>query len=237
MQLRLSGAILSCLIAFAAFAPATFAQGPDIFVTPIPNAPFSGVIHVERSFIQPDAGFVNAKTVRDIARDSHGRIYNEGRELIPIDSTDTPQIRRIHIYDPETRMSILLDPHTKTYWTMIVNHPPSTLPPTMAASPTGNSLPASEFTKKEDLGASQMEGFPVHGVREVQTIPAASSGTGKDVVVTDEYWYSEDLRINLQIKHNDPRMGSVTMTVTQVSRREPEPGIFVIPHGYKPPQE
>ncbi len=45
-----------------------------------------------------------------------------------------------------------------------------------------------------------MEGLLVHGVREVQTIPADNSGTGKEMLISDEYWYSDDLRINLVIK-------------------------------------
>lgn len=229
MHLRFSWA-LSWLVAFAALSVASFAQ--DIFVTPVPNAPFSAVIDVQRSFVQPDGGAENTKTIREIARDSQGRIYNEGRELLPASSSDTPRIRRIHLYDPQTRMSAFLDPTQKTYWTMIVNRPPATVPPAMAASPSGNALPASEFAKKQDLGTREMEGLTVHGTRETQTIPAASSGTGKEVIVTDEYWYSEDLRINLQIKHDDPRMGSVTMRVTQVTRREPDPGLFEIPPGY-----
>jgi hypothetical protein len=237
MHLRFSQAPLSFLIYCAALASFAHAQGADIFVTPVPNAPFSAVINVQRSFVQPDGSLENARTMREIARDSHGRIYNEARELLAASSSDTPQVRRIHLYDPETRVSVILDPHEKTYWTMIVNHPPSTVPPSMSASSTGNALPATEFSKKEDLGMSQMEGLAVHGVREIQTIPAASSGTGKDVVVTDEYWYSEDLRINLQIKHNDPRMGSVKMTVTQISRREPSSDLFQIPQGFNPPQQ
>jgi len=84
---------------------------------------------------------------------------------------------------------------------------------------------------------SEREGVPVHGVRQTQTIPADASGTGRNIVVTDEYWYSEELRINMLIKHNDPRMGSGIMTVTQVSRREPNPGMFEIPPGYNPPDE
>jgi hypothetical protein len=81
-----------------------------------------------------------------------------------------------------------------------------------------------------------MEGVSVHGVRETQTIAVESSGTGAEIVITDEYWYSADLRINLMIKHSDPRTGSVTMTVTQVSRLEPDPAMFEIPEGYKPPK-
>ncbi len=54
------------------------------------------------------------------------------------------------------------------------------------------------------------------------------------MVITDEYWYSEDLRINLALKHNDPRTGGVTMTVTGINRSEPDPARFEIPAGYNP---
>ncbi len=74
--------------------------------------------------------------------------------------------------------------------------------------------------------------MPARGVRETQIIPAENSGTGKEVIVTDEYWYSEDLRINLLIKHNDPRKEIVTMTV-QVTLSEPDVSFFEIPKGYK----
>jgi hypothetical protein len=236
MYRRCSGTPLSCLVIIAALVP--FACAQDIFVTPIPNAPFSAVIDVQRSFVQPNGVVANLKTIRQIARDGLGRIHNEARELVSVSSRDTPRIRRIHLYDPQTRMSATLDPREKTYWTMIVNRPPATMPPALvAASPVGDMLPASEFTKQEDLGMSEMEGVSVHGVRQTQTIPANTSGTGKDVVVTDEYWYSEELRINMMIKHNDPRMGSMTMTVTQVSRREPNSSMFEIPPGYNPPNE
>jgi hypothetical protein len=236
MYRRFFRAPLSYLTVIAALVP--FACAQDIFVTPIPNAPFSAMIDVQRSFVQPDGAVVNVKTLRQIARDGHGRIHNEARELVPVSSSETPQVRRIHLYDPETRMSAILDPHEKTYWTTIVNRPPTTVPPALLdASPVGDMLPANEFTKHEDLGMSEMEGVSVHGVRQAQTIPADASGTGKEVVVTDEYWYSEELRINMLIKHNDPRMGSVTMTVTQVSRREPNSGMFEIPPGYSPPKQ
>jgi hypothetical protein len=141
----------------------------------------------------------------------------------------------VHLYDPQTRTSTYLDPQKKTFWTEMTNHPPSTEPPTLRfASPPGGG-PQNEFAKEEDLGIREMEGVSAHGVRQTQTIPAESSGTGADIVITDEYWYSADLRINLMIKHSDPRTGSVTMTVTQIARTEPDPAMFEIPEGYKLP--
>jgi hypothetical protein len=53
-------------------------------------------------------------------------------------------------------------------------------------------------------------------------------------VLVDEYWYSDDLHMNVMVKHSDPRKGSVTMTLTQASRTDPDPTLFEIPDGYKP---
>jgi hypothetical protein len=221
------------LLAVAIAAPRASAQ--DIFVTPVPNAPFTGVVNVERSFVQHDGSIVIFKTIREIGRDSRGRIHNESRVLVPVSDTNTPQVVRIHLYDPQTRISTMLNPQERTFWTETVNHPPATVPPAVRyASPTGDSLPQNEFTKEEDLGIHEMEGLLAHGVRDTQTIPAENSGIGKEIVITDEYWYSDELRINLMIRHSDPRTGTVTMTVAQVARTEPDPALFEIPDGYKP---
>lgn len=198
----------------------------DIFVTPIPNAPFSGVIDVERSVVQPDGTSINLKTVRAIHRDSHGRIYNEYRSLRPASGSEPLQITQILLYDPQTRTSTTLTPLQRSYRSTTTRRPPATTPPVFASNG-----PPNGFTRDEDLGLKEMQGVWVHGLRHTQTIPI-SGGSGKDVVVTDEYWYSEDLRINLVLKHNDPRTGSVAMTVTQIARVDPDAALFQIPAGY-----
>jgi hypothetical protein len=232
MPTRFSLAVSSFLILAISTTLSQAQARTDIFVTPVPNAPFTAVINVERSLVLRDGSTSHLKTIREIGRDSRGRIYNEGRALLSAVDTSTPQVIRVHLYDPQTRVTTMLNAQTRTYWTGTVDRPPETVPPTLLSSPAGNSLPQNEFTKEEDLGSRQMEGLPVRGIRETQTIPAESSGTGKDVVVSDEFWYSDDLRINLLIRHSDPRTGSVTMTVTHVARTEPDPAHFEIPAGY-----
>jgi hypothetical protein len=223
-----------CLVCFFLLAPsrASAQRGQDIFVTPIPNAPFSALIQVQRSFVQ--SGSITAfKTMREIGRDSQGRIYNESRMLVPLAFTGTPQLIGVHLYDPQTRISTRLDPRTHIFWAGTVSRPPATIPPALLyASPTGTNLPQNQFAKEEDLGVHEIDGLSAHGVRETQTIPADSNG--KEILVTDEYWYSEDLRINLIIRHTDPRTGNTTMTVTNVVRADPDPARFRIPDGYKP---
>jgi len=235
MRLPFSLPAVFCLVLLAVTIATPSSSAQDIFVTPVPNAPFSGVVDVERSRIQRDGSIVNFKTIRDIGRDGRGRIHNESRALVSASSTEAPPLLRIHLYDPQTRISTYLNPPARIFWTETVSHPPSTVPPAVRyGSPTGNGLPQNEFTKEEDLGIHELEGLPVHGIRESQIIPDEQSGTGKEIVVADEYWYSEDLRINLMIRHSDPRTGTVTMTVTQVTRTEPDSAFFEIPDGYKP---
>jgi hypothetical protein len=82
------------------------------------------------------------KSTREVARDTRGRIHNELRALIPVSSTDTPELPHIHLYDPQTRISTEIDVRKRTFWTMTMNHPPSTEPPSIRfAAPDGNTPP------------------------------------------------------------------------------------------------
>lgn len=231
-RLALTGIVCSAFLVFAA-VPGGLAQSTSgIFITPVPDAPFTGVIKVDRTIVRPDGKVESLKTVRDTARDRRGRIYNVFRVLVPATFTGTPPTIRVHFYDPQTRNYTYLYPNQHTYMTGTVNHPPAAEPADLIASPAGNSVPLNQFTKQEDLGTQSVEGITAHGVRETQTIPNGS--TGSEVVLTDEYWYSDELHMNVMVKHSDPRTGSVTMTLTQATRTDPDPSLFQIPEGYKP---
>jgi hypothetical protein len=230
-QAALAGIFCSVLVISAA-VPSGLAQNiTGIFITPVPDAPFTGVIKVDRTIVQPDGKVESLKTIRDTARDSRGRIYNVFRALVPPDFAGTPPTIRVHFYDPQTRNYTYLYPDQHIYVTGTVNHPPAAAPADLIASPAGNSTPLNQFTKEQDLGTQSIEGITAHGVRQTQTIP---SSTGSEVVLTDEYWYSDDLHMNVMVKHSDPRKGSVTMTLTQAVRTDPDPSLFQIPEGYKP---
>ena len=206
--------------------------GGSIFVTPIPHAPFSGTVRVERTDIQPNGTSLALWSEREIARDNDGRIYNEFRPFVPAAAKNVPDATVIHLYDPQNRMTEYLYPERKTYRMSILNRPPSTDTPDDFASPTSASAPPNAFARKEDLGYRKIAGLDAHGVRMTQTLPAEESGTGREVMVTNEYWYSEALRLNLATKHNDPRTGSVTTTVIRVDRSEPSPELFSVPADY-----
>lgn len=231
MSMRLSLGSFSCAVLLLTALPCASAQ--SFFLTPIPNQPFSAIVTTERTALRRNGSVAQLKSIRAVARDTRGRIHNELRAFIPIASGDTPAILRIHLYDPQTRISTEINVPKRIFWTITMNHPPSTEPPSIRfAAPDGNT-PPNEFTRQEDLGYRDIDSVPAHGIRESQTI--TDGDTGKQVTITDEYWYSQDLRIYLLIKHSDPRKGTTTMTVSQITRTEPDPGFFEIPEGYTRP--
>ena len=220
-------------IALAVFFVLPAASAQDVFVTPIPNAPFRAIVQVERSRVQPDGSVIKLHTIREIARDSRGRIHNESRTLLPESSNETPKIESVHLYDPSTRVSTRLFPEQHRFFTLTVNHPPNAVPPSHLASSAGSNLPRNDYTHEEDLGNREISGISAHGLRESQSVLPEVGDKAKPVEIIDEYWYSEDLRINLVVKHSDPREGSVTLTVSQITRDEPDPALFKVPDGYK----
>ena len=61
------------------------------------------------------------------------------------------------------------------------------------------------------------------------TYPVGSQGNDRPIVVTNEFWSAEDLRVLILSKHNDPRNGESTMKLTNISRTEPDPAHLLLP--------
>lgn len=202
-----------------------------IFVTPVPNAPFVAVVKFEQTRTDPDGTIVNLKTNRTIARDSRGRIYKDVRRLQLASESNTPPMIMIDLYDPQTKTYTYIYPQYGTFWRGTLVRPPSLLAHEFFYGwPTRNGLPVYASAKEEDLGTQTMEDIPVHGIRETQ---ATKDSAGKSTIETDEYWYSDDLRMNLVARHNAPGKTSLTVTVTQITRTEPDAALFEVPAGYQ----
>ena len=227
----LCGAGIAALLAVPGSAQNDFRLG--IFVTPVPNAPMSAMAVLETSRSLQDGTTERFKSPGIIARDSSGRIYNELRRLVPFDFPDAAPLVSAHVFDPTTGISVFFNQaqhlarQTKQPLRPDWEHTaglPSAPPPTPGHEPA---------VRQEDLGTQVMENVTVRGVRISRTLPANVTGTGQPLVVTDEYWYSDDLHLNMLVKHNDPRSGEQTMTVTGLKRGEPAPQLFAVPSGYK----
>jgi hypothetical protein len=192
-----------------------------VFVTPVPGAPFTATVMIKTEVPMPDGTTHTKFTINMIARDSSGRIHNERRRLVSDSFRGTPPLTQVHIFDPQTRMNTFYDPLTHVATQRVLPAPPRE---------AGHGRPGA---KSEDLGASELNGIETRGLRYSYTVPATISGTGKEIAVTDEYWYSDDLHMTVMIVHNDPRTGVQTVALTKVDRQEPTPDWFQIPADYK----
>lgn len=202
-----------------------------VFVTPVPGVQFSALAEQEMTQELKGGDPFQRKTTALIARDFRGRIHNESHEALPISSTRQPELLSIHIYDPDTRVSILLNVHRHIARQSTLPTPPETAPPSDWAQQESGKNPAN--VQFEDLGTYTMEGIEVHGYRRTMTLNTKASGTGQPIGITDEYWYSEELHLNMLTSHSDPRTGRLTIRVSHLDRNEPSPDLFEVPSGYK----
>ena len=136
---------------------------------------------------------------------------------------------RPHLRSQYTRLSTFLNPRTHIAQDIILKRPPSA-PANAIPQPITRKDP---LLKEEELGEQPLGPVTLRGIRRSRTVPAAASGTGKDVLIVDEYWYSPDLSIYMIIKHNDPRTGEQIVAVSEVERGEPDGAQFLVPATYK----
>lgn len=85
----------------------------------------------------------------------------------------------------------------------------------------------------EDLGTQTVDGVLARGTRRTTTYPIGLEGNDRPLVSTNETWLSEDLKVVVLSKFNDPRTGEHTTRLTNISRAEPDPALFQPPVDYK----
>jgi hypothetical protein len=234
MRRILPGTAFLLLAPALLFAATPVAQDPranGTFVTPIPDAPFSAVDKLDQTRFAPDGTVVNLQITRAIARDSRGRIYKVARLPRQAAENGASSIYMIELYDPQTKIYTLIYPRSRTFWKGDLDHTPSLLAQEyFYGRPMHNGLPVYHYSKEQDLGTRTIDDLPVHGILETETL---ADDKGKTLEATAEYWYSDDLRMSLLAKCNLPGGGDVTVTVTHITRTEPDPALFEIPGGYK----
>jgi hypothetical protein len=171
------------------------------------------------------------RTINKIARDSRGRIHNERRRLVPDAFKGTPPLVETHIFDPQTRLNTFYNQYSRVARQSVLPQMPRN-PALASQSGTGETV-ANPWMKEEDLGTTTLNGFTAKGLRRTRTIDARVSGTGKSVAVVDEYWYSEELHLNLLVHHTDPRNGEQSVAISDIQRVEPPASLFEVPAGFK----
>jgi hypothetical protein len=209
------------------FGPQVHIDG--VWVTPIPDAPFTATVQIVSHTKLPDGTEHVVKTENTIARSSSGRIRNERCTLVPASLSGKPRLLSAHIYDPNTRINIFTDTATHIARQTVLPQPLRT--PAVQAPPAQQRTPPG--VTETPLGDQTLDGVQLTGKRKTRIIPAGRSGTGQPVTITDDYWYSPDLSIYLIIRHDDPRTGEQLVAVTHIERGEPAAELLTVPDDYK----
>ena len=218
-------------------AAATQAPDPDnglsgsiqgLFIPSIPGQPFRTRATLQLTRQLADGSTVEQKSYMYIARDSTGRVYREGRELVPAGSDMEPSLLRKIVYDPKSLLKITCTPERKVCSQTGYN---PGLNPTV--EPTGPAQDGKSVLERKDLGTKTIEGLQAIGTREIRTYSPGAFGNDKPVIVTRELWYSPQLQINLAVTRVDPRSGTQKIEAVDMKLGEPAADWFTIPDGYR----
>ena len=203
------------------------------------GAPYAVEQETETTRTLADGTHIVNKTRRRTYRDSQGRMRTE------IFAPDRGQARddsqeptMVNITDPVEGVQYSLNPRNHTamrnpFGPRRVDPPQAPpKPPVNARPPAPPPRELMPQSQSEDLGMQMIEGVWAKGTRTTTTIPANSEGNDRPIVMVNENWFSEDLRLVVLSKRSDPRNGETTERVTNIDRSEPDPALFRPPADY-----
>ncbi len=203
----------------------------------VTGAPLTAELVVARDTTLANGTHIHNVSETKIYRDSQGRVRREiGMEL---NTPTTGAVKRtmIVLVDPVSGNRYLLNPDNKTARQMPMRHGQHAGPGPAGADDEppmmhGKFKDAAAI-KTEALGTKTIGGLQAQGTRVTRTIPAGEIGNDQAIEVVTERWVSIDLQIPLLVTHTDPMMGTVTSTLTNINRGEPDASLFVVPSDYK----
>lgn len=196
----------------------------------ITGAPMTATVSVTHDQTLSDGNTLHTDNTSTEYRDSQGRVRREVPFKLATPATGVTEGTMIVISDPVAGKRYVLNPQKKTAHEMPL-HPPK--PPHGNANGEPPARPGEGNVTTEALGSKTILGLPATGTRVTRTIPAGQIGNTKPISVVTERWISTDLQIPLSFTHNDPMMGTMTSTVTSVTRGEPDASLFQVPSDYK----
>jgi hypothetical protein len=245
--LRLTTALLPLIFAATVYAQTPVAGGgggniggviSTMVDSPSPQGikgvPFSADITNVFTRVLADGNRINRETHGKTFRDSEGRTRRENEFDLP----NGTKRMNITISDPLQHVMIVLDPQAKTatiHHYFKIELPMSDRPPAPSAPTVPAAAGATERQRSFErvaLGTKEIDGFTVTGSRMSTTIEAGRIGNERPIITVHESWFSQDLKINLMTRRDDPQSGQSTMTMSNIHAGEPDPLLFQIPEDY-----
>ncbi len=198
----------------------------SILIPPRPNAPFTATVNTEWIRQLADGSTITLKNHRAIARDRAGRIFQERRALVADDSKHDSPLTQTEISNPVSQELYICVPHELVCQVEL-------LPPSAPASSPSTVRKESGSLGMESLGKRLVGGLETVGSRETVVIQTGAIGNDRPVLAKREFWYSEELGINLISKRQDPRFGIQNFELTDIILIDPDPKLFELPSGSK----
>ena len=193
----------------------------------VTGRPYSAVAVTHSEQVYGDGLRIEHTNKTALYRDEQGRTR-----------TDSDNGSHVNILDPIQGLNINLEvlPKLATKAIMVnarkntFNRPSQGLPsPFETAQLQAKRTPGAVA---EDLGKQTINGVPALGARVVNTIPFGKLGNDREFKIVYERWVSQDLQVLVKTVTTDPREGTITYELTNISRFPPDPRLFEIPAEY-----
>ncbi len=193
---------------------------------PTKGAPYAAQEIREGTGTLRDGTHVDLKTITMEWRDGEGRTRREDEN-------------NITILDPVARVAyhMIKKNHTATKIPVVFANPEqlqSQAQSTLEAQEAQQTDPSRRpQVIHESLGTQTMEGLQVEGTRTTTIGSGADYGADRPIKVVEEHWYSQDLRMDIMSRLDDPRITRVfEIRLTNIQLGEPDPSLFQVPPGY-----
>jgi hypothetical protein len=232
-----------------------FVAGELVGGNPVKAAPYSAEAVTESAQTLADGNRIVNRTTATVYRDSEGRERRE--QSLPAIGPFAAQgeaPKTIFISDPVAGVNYSLDPAGKIAVKLPSVKMPDFPPPPkdgaqifikriegpMAGIATAG--PQMMYFRQgsgdgsapqvEQLGSKVIEGVSADGTRTTITIAAGQIGNDQPIQIVHEMWRSPELQVIVQSTHSDPRMGTTSYSLKNVSRAEPPAALFQVPSDY-----
>lgn len=233
--------------------------GPGVRGTP--GHPFSADVIEEADRFLADGNHIHREIHGKVFRDSQGRTRNES-EIGGLGPAAKPFVHimifdpvegRIILLDPERKTATVsqFGKRSSAAFGMGLPAQPannaakSNAPTSGARSPeellqdlrnlraaSGAQTSGKLQSSHEDLGAMEIEGYTVTGIRFTNIIPAGQMGNDQPMTTTNERWFSQDLKMDLLNKFESPESGKQVHRLVNIRLGDPDPLLFQVPADY-----
>ncbi len=194
--------------------------------TPVTGAPYSALETTQTQQTLSDGNQVTREEQSKVYRDGLGRVRIEHTMSRPW-AGGAPQTV-VTIFDPVGGFSYMLNPAKMTATKMAL--PPART--SQSSPPREHSAKTNHAIQTETLGTQAINNVAAAGTRRTETIAAGAIGNQQAIQIVRETWISADLKVPVSIKSSDPRFGTTSMQLTNITQTEPDPSLFVVPSNY-----